>query len=84
MGWIRIGLIAVASLCLLDVVGPARAAALSNESPTARLTAACRPANTCCRVCSKGKACGNTCIAADKNCHKGQGCACDEDNICSN
>jgi hypothetical protein len=32
---------------------------------------------TCCKVCSVGKACGNTCISRDKICHVGQGCACD-------
>jgi hypothetical protein len=31
----------------------------------------------CCKVCSKGKACGDSCIARYKTCHKGQGCACD-------
>jgi hypothetical protein len=30
----------------------------------------------CCRVCSTGKACGNSCIARWKTCHKGKGCAC--------
>ena len=30
----------------------------------------------CCKVCSKGKACGNSCIARWKTCHKGKGCAC--------
>ena len=30
----------------------------------------------CCRVCSKGVACGNTCIAAGNTCHVGAGCAC--------
>ena len=32
---------------------------------------------TCCKVCSVGKACGNTCISREKTCHVGQGCACD-------
>jgi hypothetical protein len=32
---------------------------------------------SCCRYCSKGKACGNSCIAASKTCHQGLGCACD-------
>jgi hypothetical protein len=32
---------------------------------------------SCCKVCTKGKACGNSCIAADKNCHQPPGCACD-------
>ena len=30
----------------------------------------------CCKICSKGKACGNSCIARWKTCHKGKGCAC--------
>ena len=30
----------------------------------------------CCKVCSKGKACGNSCIARNNTCHKGKGCAC--------
>jgi competence protein ComEC len=33
-------------------------------------------APTCCRVCSTGKACGNSCIARDRQCHKPAGCAC--------
>jgi hypothetical protein len=31
----------------------------------------------CCKVCRAGKACGNSCIARSKTCHKGKGCACD-------
>ena len=31
----------------------------------------------CCKVCRKGKACGDTCIARDKICRVGPGCACD-------
>lgn len=31
----------------------------------------------CCKVCSKGKACGDSCIARHLTCHKGKGCACD-------
>lgn len=30
----------------------------------------------CCKVCKKGKACGNSCIAEDKTCHQPNGCAC--------
>lgn len=30
----------------------------------------------CCKVCTKGKPCGDTCIAQDKVCHVGPGCAC--------
>jgi hypothetical protein len=34
-------------------------------------------AQMCCKVCHKGKACGDTCIARDKECHLPPGCACD-------
>lgn len=31
----------------------------------------------CCKMCSKGKACGDSCISRSYTCHKGPGCACD-------
>jgi hypothetical protein len=31
----------------------------------------------CCKVCKKGKACGDSCIRADAHCTKPKGCACD-------
>ena len=31
---------------------------------------------TCCRYCTKGKPCGDSCIARNKTCRKGSGCAC--------
>jgi hypothetical protein len=31
----------------------------------------------CCKICRRGKACGNTCISRQDTCHVGQGCACD-------
>lgn len=34
-------------------------------------------ARPCCKACSKGKACGDSCIARDKVCHQPPGCACD-------
>lgn len=30
----------------------------------------------CCKICSKGKACGDSCISRSYTCHKGPGCAC--------
>jgi hypothetical protein len=30
----------------------------------------------CCKVCSKGKPCGDTCIEKDDVCHVPPGCAC--------
>jgi hypothetical protein len=32
----------------------------------------------CCKVCSEGKACGDTCIEKTKTCNTGGGCACDK------
>jgi hypothetical protein len=34
------------------------------------------PAQVCCKVCSAGKACGDSCISKDKTCNKPPGCAC--------
>ena len=34
-------------------------------------------AGACCKICRQGKACGNSCISADKVCHQPPGCACD-------
>ena len=31
----------------------------------------------CCKICRKGKACGDSCISRTKTCTKGKGCACD-------
>lgn len=33
-------------------------------------------ARECCKVCSKGKPCGDTCIEKDDVCHVPVGCAC--------
>jgi hypothetical protein len=57
------------------------AAAIGTEPP--RVTPLeCIPREQCCKVCHKGRACGNTCIRADYDCHKGQGCACNAEDIC--
>ena len=45
--------------------------------------AACIPADQCCAVCDKGKACGNSCISRAKTCHKGRGCACNLVEVCA-
>lgn len=31
----------------------------------------------CCKICTTGKACGNSCISRSYTCHKPKGCACD-------
>jgi hypothetical protein len=42
----------------------------------------CVPASKCCKICSKGKACGNSCISRRYTCHKGRGCACNSSEVC--
>lgn len=32
----------------------------------------------CCKTCTHGKACGDTCISKSRSCNKGPGCACDK------
>lgn len=34
------------------------------------------PNGGCCKVCTTGKACGDSCIAANLTCNVGSGCAC--------
>ncbi|PFG63273.1 hypothetical protein AXZ77_1878 [Thioclava sp. ES.031] len=49
----------------------AKATLFSLADPKPALFAAC------CKHCSKGKACGDSCISRSKTCHRGPGCACD-------
>jgi hypothetical protein len=51
--------------------------------PTEAAPTACVPADQCCKICDKGQACGNTCIARTKSCHKGRGCACNASEVCA-
>ncbi len=51
-------------------------ASLSTVSAAAPLCGTAYAAEACCKVCKKGKACGDSCISRDKACKKGKGCAC--------
>ena len=42
----------------------------------------CVPRALCCKMCERGKACGNSCISRSRSCHKDAGCACNADVIC--
>ena len=44
--------------------------------PAANKSLVPTPVQGCCKVCSKGKPCGDTCIARNKTCRVGPGCAC--------
>lgn len=67
----------ISLLLLLIAASPVHGSA---SGPDPRPSCRVDPATgtrVCCRVCSRGKACGNSCIAAWKTCHRGVGCACD-------
>ena len=48
----------------------------SCESETDPIIGVAVLAAACCKICKKGKACGDTCISKSKTCHKPKGCAC--------
>ncbi len=54
-----------------DVRTPGRAVAPRPTRP-----ASPPPRRTCCRVCTTGKACGNSCISRSYTCRQPPGCAC--------
>jgi hypothetical protein len=64
-----------ADLIILSQEAPARSPdflpSLGLQDPRAVVTQ-----QSCCKICTRGKACGNTCISVDKVCHVGPGCAC--------
>jgi hypothetical protein len=62
-------------MCVLPVLLLSSSPALGRCA--AAETAVLSAASTCCKVCRKGKACGDSCIAREKICRKGPGCACD-------
>ncbi len=39
---------------------------------------------SCCKYCTTGKACGDSCISASYNCYKGVGCACNASDLDKN
>lgn len=50
---------------------------LDDAGPRSRAPGTAESTSKCCRTCRAGKACGNTCIAADRVCRAAPGCACD-------
>ena len=72
-------------LALGAPAGATASATASDEQPEPPVVmpAACTPPIKCCRVCTSGKACGNSCIQESKVCHKGKGCACNASEGCA-
>ena len=62
---------------LSTIPGNRRASHSSSGHSTALTGLSISTAQTCCKICHTGKACGNTCISREKICHVGPGCACD-------
>ena len=52
------------------------------HQPVPAAEAGCIPHDKCCRVCSKGKACGDSCIKREYTCTKPRGCACNSSEVC--
>lgn len=52
------------------------------EKPPEESADDCTPRDECCRVCKKGKACGDSCIQKALTCHQEDGCACDSEDVC--
>jgi hypothetical protein len=50
---------------------------LSAVSPALDLLGDDAISRTCCKICRKGKACGDSCINRAYTCHRPPGCACD-------
>ena len=65
----------LAVLSIIALLGFATAPSLALEPTTEAVDVAPRE---CCKICTAGKACGDSCISRDKDCHKPRGCACDE------
>ncbi len=63
----------VTLLSLLLGVGPSYTQA---DQPPNEQTRPAPPPVPCCKHCTKGCPCGNSCISCQKVCHKPPGCAC--------
>jgi len=59
---------AVLPVCFTLLLGAAPVLTGCGEGPTS--------SGKCCKVCTTGKACGDTCIAKDATCKTPGGCAC--------
>jgi hypothetical protein len=62
--------LSLAALAVLLVAAP-------GPAPSCPAATTAEATRECCKVCRKGKACGNGCIKANARCSKGPGCACD-------
>ena len=64
--WRKARLPAALALTLVSASGPSLTTGCGKDSS----------GPSCCKVCTTGKACGNTCIPQMDTCHQPPGCAC--------
>ncbi len=62
--WSKVRVAGALALTLAAASGPPLATACKSSS------------GACCKVCTTGKACGNSCIAKTDTCNQPPGCAC--------
>jgi hypothetical protein len=73
---------AVAVADALEICAAGQVPSLPQGRPQEKVSKADKQAEqrsdkSCCRTCTKGKACGDSCIAKTSTCTKPPGCACD-------
>ena len=71
--------LALIAFALIAGSAPSSAASADAEFESAGQCVEMTPIDNeeCCKLCTKGKACGASCIARDRKCHQPPGCACD-------
>lgn len=68
----------IAALAIAGILMPADPASIIRRpDPSTDIPWSTIPVEGCCKTCSAGKACGDSCISREKRCHKAPGCACD-------
>jgi hypothetical protein len=73
----RFAMLLVVASFVVTPIASASAERSLVQTANVMLFDAVAPAQACCKICRKGKACGDGCIARVKVCTKGPGCACD-------
>ena len=48
----------------------------NHDAPRLELVRSKKGGDSCCKHCSKGQPCGNSCISVKDRCHQPPGCAC--------
>lgn len=76
---------------IFDGAGATNGAFLGLEAPKKRCIEfaedgpeppGCVPPEECCKICSDGKACGDSCISRSFTCRRPRGCACNASEVC--